>query len=280
MSRSIIHPTGVNIRATCEYFLSDYTMRKIVLPPKRVPGYRWGAALILMGILQLGSLPTLAQYPTNVDYYAPRTTGAEKEHLSVVTSYHLAPGQRDLANGRYHSAVGHAEFILNHFTNHPQALSLLSEACLKWKDPKCDATAEGRFQKAIARNPDAAPTYVVYAIHLHRKEHLKEAVEAYRRALELAPESVNAHYNLGLAYIDLKQYDLANQHAQKSYQLGAFLPGLRTRLEKLGKWNPAASMPTSDAKSGSEAKPASDAKPASEAKPADQPSPETEKTPN
>ena len=117
-------------------------------------------------------------------------------------------------------------------------------------------------------------------MHLRRNEHLNEAVAAYRRALELAPESVTAHYNLGLAYIDLKQYDLANQHAQKSYQLGVSLPGLRTRLEKLGKWNANVSMPASDAKAGGEAKPASDAKPTSDAKPDGEPAPQAKKTPD
>jgi hypothetical protein len=38
--------------------------------------------------------------------------------------------------------------------------------------------------------------------------------------------------------VDLKQYDLANEHAQRSYQLGAYAPGLRNKLQKVGKWNP------------------------------------------
>ena len=190
----------------------------------------------------------------------------EQQHLKSV-NLHLPAGQDNLAKGQYEGAVANAEFVLRYFPNHPQGLSLLSATCLRWNTPKCDATADAWFQKAIARNPDAVPTYMLYAFHLQRKGHLKEAVDAYRRAVALAPESVTAHYNLGLAYIELKQYDLANQHAQKSYQLGAPLPGLRTRLEKLGKWNANVSMPASDAKSGSEAKPASDAKPDGQAAP-------------
>ena len=225
-------------------------MRKIASRSKRAFGYHLGAAAFLIAILQLGSLPTLAQVAANLDYYAPRTLDSEKQHFANVTNYHIPPGQDDLAKARYITAVAHAEFVLRYFPNHPQALSLLSAACLTWKNSRCDATADEWFQKAIARNPDAAPTYVLYALHLHRKERLKEAVEAYRRAIELAPESINAHYNLAIAYMDLKQYDLANQHAQKSYQLGASPPGLRARLEKAGKWNPNVSMPASEASAG------------------------------
>lgn len=199
-----------------------------------------------MAILLLGSMATLAQQH-GLDYYAPRTGNNEITLFNNVEGHHLGPGRAEmLKKNRYHAALEHFEFILRYYPNHPQTLSLLSELCMKWKSPTCDA--EGWFQKAIERNPDAAPTYVVYAIHLHRKKRLNEAVTAYRRALDLEPDSVNAHYNLALAYIDLKQYDLANQHAQKSYALGALLPGLRRKLETLGKWNPDVSVPSSKAK--------------------------------
>lgn len=245
-------------------YFRDYTMRQAMLPPRRAPGYRLGAALILTVILQLGSVLALAQKSGleegGLDYYAPRTGRNEIDLFNNVQGHHLNPGREKLAKGQYYYALQDVEFILRYYPNHPQALNLLSELCLKWKSPACHA--DQWFQKALERNPDAAPTYVVYGIYLQRKKQLDEAVKAYQRAIELDPGSVNAHYNLALAYIDLKQYDLANQHAQKSYELGVSLPGLRSRLEKLGKWDPGSRLP------------------ASEAKPAGEPSPQAEKTPN
>ena len=218
-----------------------------------------------MAFLLLDSLPTFAQEHAR-DYYAPRTAKNEIQLYNNVMGHHFNQGQKELADRRYHAALAHYEFILRYYPNQPQVLGLLSELCMKWKSPKCDA--DGWFQRAIERNPNAAPTYLANGIHLHKNERIKEAAEAYLRAAELAPDSINAHYNLGLVYIDLKQYDLANQHAQKSYQLGASLPGLRNRLERLSKWNTNVSMPASEAKSPSDAKPAGE------------PLPKAEKTPN
>ena len=233
-------------------------MRQTVLLFNRLPRCL-GASLIMMAILQLGSLPVLAQ-KVDLDYYAPRTTSEQVIQLKNVEEYHIGPGQAKTAQRFYPSAQQEFEFILRYYPNHPKALSLLSDLCQRWPVRTCNADAW--FEKAIKRNPNVSQTYHLYGIHLHRKKQLKEAVQAYRRAIELAPKSMYAHYDLGLAYADLQQYDLANQHAQKSYQLGAYMPGLRNKLEKVGKWDPTVTGPPSDAK------------------PADQPSPEAEKTPN
>lgn len=238
--------------------MKGYTVFQSVLffrPPRQY----LHASLTLIAFLQWGNLPALAQTGDR-DYYAPRTNNEQVTLLKNVEDYHLGPGQEKMAKRFYPSAQQEFEFILRYFPNHPKALSLLSDLCWQWPVRTCNADAW--FEKAIKRNPDVSHTYLVYGIHLHRKKQLKEAVQAYRRALELAPDSMNTHYNLGLAYTDLQQYDLANQHAQTSYQLGAFTPGLRNRLEKVGKWNPTISAPPSDVKRAGE------------------PVPEVEKTPD
>jgi tetratricopeptide (TPR) repeat protein len=114
---------------------------------------------------------------------------------------------------------------------------MISELCdLKWKSPRCEV--DEWFQKAIDRNPNAAQTYLVLGLHLHRLNRLQEAVGSYQKALSLNPSYANAHYNLGLAYFDLKQFELSNQQAQLSYALGVRLPGLRDKLTKAGQWKP------------------------------------------
>jgi tetratricopeptide (TPR) repeat protein len=128
--------------------------------------------------------------------------------------------------------------MLNAFPNHPQALLLMIQLCAQWKTPVCADDLAGRFDRAVAVNPRAPGTFIVYGIYQQRKGAYGEAIKSYKRALELDPDSVNAHYNLGLAYFDAKQYDLANVHAQQAYRLGAPLPGLRDKLKKAGRWNP------------------------------------------
>jgi tetratricopeptide (TPR) repeat protein len=210
-----------------------------------------GASAVVLLFLSITAFAQGGGY----DYYAPRTDNADIIRLKNVEGYHVAPGRAQVAARNYYYAQQEFEFILNYYPNHPQGLSLLSDLCEKYTDPRCSAAAEARFQAAIKRNPEIGQTYLLYGIHLHRKRQLEQAVKAYQRAVELAPGSVSAHYNLGLAYVDLKQYDLANQHAQASYRLGAYTPGLRNKLEKVGKWNPNVVLPARDGGPGGETAP-------------------------
>ena len=247
-------------RVPCLVSAGEKPIAKTVLFVGNVIRYRFGAALILLVTLLIAINPTALAQRGNLDYYAPRTKGegGVDQIYSSSLNNHLRDGRARLATGDYNSAKSEFEFVLNYVPNDPQALSGLSEVCVRWKLPACDSAMEQWFQRAIVRNPGASPSYVVQALFLHRKNKLEEAVKVYKQAIELAPDSINAHYNIGLAYTDLKQYDLANQHAQKSYALGVSLPGLRARLEKAGKWNPNASLPASE-----EAKPRAEPTPPS-----------------
>ncbi len=185
----------------------------------------------------MAAAPALAQGGANQDYFRAGETHDGAQSLRNVEEFHLGPGIAKLKAGQYSQAYDELNFMLAYFPNHPQALTLASELCdLKWKNLRCDV--EPLFERAIARNPNASQTYLVYGIHLQRANRLPQAIEAYKKSILLYPESGNAHYNLGLAYFDAKQFDLANQHANLSYALGMRLPGLREKLTRAGKWRP------------------------------------------
>lgn len=173
----------------------------------------------------------------NRDYYAARTP-EQANLLAAVEKYHLQPGYDKLAKKHYQAAFGDARFILNYFPNHPRALVLLSDICGRWQSPECNP--DRWIENAVSRNPSVAATHVIYGIYLHRAKRFEAAVTAYKQALDIDPMSVSAHYNLGLSYVELKQFELANQHAQKSYALGAPFPGLREKLKQVGFWKPSA----------------------------------------
>ena len=214
-----------------------------------------GARLLMVAALYGAAGIVHAQQVNGFDYYAPRTASADITRLKNVEEYHIGPSQQKMAKRQWAYAHQDLEFILRYYPNHPQALSLLSALCQKWPDRKCNA--DEWYEKAVSLNANAAPTFLLHGMHLHRKQKYPEAVKAYTRAIELTPNSVDAHYNIGLTYLELKQYDLANQHAQKSYQLGAYLPGLRNKLQQMGHWNPnaivPAAVPASPAVSASDA---------------------------
>src|SRR5207249_7460936 len=137
-----------------------------------------------------------------------------------VEGYHLQPGIDNMGKKEYSSAKANFEFILNYYPNHPRALSLLSEVC----DVRSRCDVDEWFEKAIGRNPNAPQTYLINAVHLQRRNHLSEAIDNYRKAISLNPAEPYAHYNLGLAYFDAKEFALANREAQIAAFLGVRLP--------------------------------------------------------
>lgn len=171
------------------------------------------------------------------DYYNPGSETDVRANMANAHHFHLQPAFDAMKRGNWKSAWDNFEFILRFAPNSPQALNGISELCvLKWKSPVCDA--DPWFDKAVAINPSIATTWVLYGIHLQRKKLPAQAVEKFKHALELRPDDINGHYNLGLAYFDLKDYDNANKQAQMSYALGAPLPGLRDMLKRAGAWKP------------------------------------------
>jgi tetratricopeptide (TPR) repeat protein len=183
--------------------------------------------------------PSLGQGTGNKDYFHANEDHDTAQALRNVEQYHLGPGVAKMKAGQYSFAHEDFAFMLGYFPNHPQALALMSELCdLKWKDFRKDflCEMEPRFAMAIAINPNASQTFLVYGLHLQRVNRLPQAIESYKKSIALYPESANAHYNLGLAYFDTKQFDLANRHANLSYALGMRLPGLRDKLTRAGQW--------------------------------------------
>lgn len=167
------------------------------------------------------------------DYYG-KYSQAPYGRLEAVEGYHLTQGITKLYKGEAEYARGDFEFMLDYFPNHPQALKLMIETAFALKQPKL---AQERIVRAIEMYPDTASTYMVYGVYLHRTHKVQEAVQQYLEAITLDPESSEAHYNLALAYLELKKYDLANWHAQRAYSIGSTLPGLRNRLQQVKAWD-------------------------------------------
>lgn len=202
-----------------------------------VPSLRPSALALLGRLLAvLGAVLAIShvEAQTPSDYYHALATGTGG--LEAVAQLHVRPGQEHFRGRRYELAFNEARFILKLFPNHPQGLVLLAQICEQWRSPRCGV--EEAFQTAIAVNPKASGTYTTQGIYLHRKHRYADAIASFKQALELDPDSLNANYSIGLAYLEMKQYELANQHAQRAYALGAPFPALRTKLQKAGYWKP------------------------------------------
>jgi tetratricopeptide (TPR) repeat protein len=200
-------------------------------------------ALVIFVLITCLGLPGTAPAQDSVarDYYL---AGSEREAVQALKNMHrlhYEPALKALQARKYQYALGDLEFMLKYFPNHPQALDKIGEVALGLKRPDI---AQRRFEAALERYPQHDETYVVYGTFLHRLGRVDLAIAQYQRALEINPNSVYGNYNLGLAYVDRKEYAQANVHAQKAYELGVTFPGLRKRLQAAGAWKPMEHTPS------------------------------------
>jgi Flp pilus assembly protein TadD len=97
-------------------------------------------------------------------------------------------------------------------------------------------TPECYFDRALRFKSTDSTVHMIYGYYLSKSGKPQEALQRYARALELSPDSAEAHYNVGLLYTDRKEYARAREHAKRAYELGFPLPGLRRKLERAGEW--------------------------------------------
>lgn len=152
---------------------------------------------------------------------------------------------------------------LQAFPNHTPALAALARLALKEKQvrlPGAGLPVECYFDRAQRFAPDDAAVYTTYANYLFALGLNAKAVEMYARASELEPANPVVNYNLGLAHVKLRNYEQANKYAQRAYQAGFPLPGLKTMLTQAGKWRELPPEPAPKAESEAEAKAEAEAK--------------------
>ncbi|EAR21146.1 tetratricopeptide repeat protein [Nitrococcus mobilis] len=164
------------------------------------------------------------------DYYAPASYPPRL--IKNVLGYHIKPAEEGLKAGNWTKAEGNIGFILNYFPNHPEGLKLALAYAAKSGH---DRFALDRIKKALDINPKIAWTHLVYGVYLHRHNDLAAAEREYRKATELDTDLADAYYNLGLLLVDAGNIADAKKAAQKAYNLGYPLPGLRLKLQKAKK---------------------------------------------
>lgn len=168
------------------------------------------------------------------DYTKPE----DRTNLAVVESYHFGPKVQSLPPGA--PTGGDIDYTLRAFPNHHRALERMIEFSIRNKSPKPPGASYNLpcyFDRALRIKPDDGIVYMLFGDYLARTGKPQEALEKYKEALRLRPDDANVNYNAGLLYFNLKNYELAIEHAKKAYELGFPLPGLKNKLQKIGKWN-------------------------------------------
>jgi tetratricopeptide (TPR) repeat protein len=168
---------------------------------------------------------------------------ARNRALELVESAHYSTAMIMLKRGSTTTHIsGDLDYTLAVFPNHPGGLDLASRldkavrtgARGKWD--KLKRSLDCYFMRALTIAPDIGETYYIWGVHYQRNDKFNESLKKYLRAEELGESSAGFYYNLGLLYVDLKDYDKAKGYAEKAYERGYPLEGLRSKLEKAGAW--------------------------------------------
>lgn len=164
--------------------------------------------------------------------------------LQLVESAHFTKNVENHISGKgggrgRQGAMSDLDYTLRAFPNHHRALYSVSLFEIKYKIPRSDRyySLDCYFDRAMRFAPTDGVVRLIYGIYYQKIENYEEALKRYKEALQLMPDSSEAHYNLGLLYLKLKDNKQAKYHAIQAYELGFPLPGLKNKLRALGLWD-------------------------------------------
>jgi tetratricopeptide (TPR) repeat protein len=157
-----------------------------------------------------------------------------------VEDYHFNADVELLRRGMTDTNIAHdIDYTLRVFPNHVRALWAMARLAARDKaeQPRgAKYTIDCYFDRAIRFRPDDAQVRMVYGLHLAGARNKAGAVAQLEKAIELGEGDATIHYNAGLAFFDLQEFDRAVSQARKAYRLGFPLPGLRDKLKRIGRW--------------------------------------------
>jgi Flp pilus assembly protein TadD len=167
-----------------------------------------------------------------IDYNDPTM----KSRLQIVEEYHFNSDVRSLRKGESSTVAGDLDFVLRNVPNHYDALALMGRWQVQNGPPRSADNgaerAECYYQRAIEFRSTDARLHLIYGIYLHQSKRLADAEREYHRAETMGGDDAELYYNLGLLMIDMGDLTRARGYADKAYQMGYPLPGLRNKLRQ------------------------------------------------
>ena len=213
-----------------------------------------------LGQTPVGGCGSLTNHYGPFDYRTERTG-----RLRIVEGAHFTPEVEAVIRGHTSAYVGDdLSFTLRTSPNHHRALLAavrLGERTKSPQPPHLEFSIECYFDRAIRFQPDDTVVRSLYAQYLGKSGRAAEAAKQLQTATALAKDNPLTHYNIGLVYFELKDYDHALAQAHKAAELGYVRPELPDRLKQVGKWQepslPASAASAASASSAASAAPSS-----------------------
>ena len=190
--------------------------------------------------------------------YGPYDFRTQPGTVQIVLGAHFTPVVESLIRGMTGSRPGgDIDYTLRALPNYHRALIAMMRLGEKEKTSQPTGshyTIECWFGRAIQFRPDDAIVRMIYSTYLNSKGRVPDANTQLEVATVHAKDNPFTHYNIGLHYFDLKNYDKALAEAHKAMELGFTQIELREQLRSVGKWTDpveipaAASLPASATK--------------------------------
>ena len=191
-------------------------------------------AVVAQNVEGCGTLRSAGQY-------GPYDYRTDVDKLPIVLGAHFTPEVEALVRGRTSVWPGNdIDYTLRAIPNNHRALLAMMRLGEKEKTPQprgAHFAVECYFQRAIAFRSDDAIVRMIYSTYLNSKARIPDATAQLGAAVALAKDNGFTHYNIGLHFFDLKNYDKALVQAHKAMALGFLQTGLQDQLEQVGKWS-------------------------------------------
>lgn len=164
-----------------------------------------------------------------------------RERLPIVEGAHFTAKIERLQSGNSsRNPISDISYTLRAFPNHHRALNAMANAAIVMRTSIPAGSLysiDCWFERATRFQPKDGVVRMLYGNYLTRVNKLNDALAQYREAEILLPGNTNLAYNMGLLFLERKEYDKAVEYAEKAYSKGFPLDGLKTKLKSVGKWN-------------------------------------------
>ena len=181
--------------------------------------------------------------------YGPYDYRTDHSKLPIVTGAHFTAPVEALIRGSTATRPGpDIDYTLRAIPNHHRALLSMIKLGEKEKTSKPSGSrysVQCWLERAVTFRPDDAIVRMIYSGFLSSAGNLNEANKQLEFATAYAKDNAFTHYNIGLHYFDLKNYDKALAQAHKAIGLGFNHADLRNQLVAAGKWREPEATPVS-----------------------------------
>jgi tetratricopeptide (TPR) repeat protein len=197
-------------------------------------------------IVVAASVPALAQAPAAMgcgsltNSYGPFDYRTERAKLKRVEDYHFNAGVESLIRGQSSSKLGgDISYLMRTSPNHHRGLLSIVRLAQRERSPHpsdLQYSVECYFERAMRFARDDTIVRVIYAQYLQQLGRKEDAARQLDGALAFAGDNGFSHYNIGLAFFELGQYDRALEQAHKAAALGFERSELAEMLKRANHW--------------------------------------------